>query len=180
MYFDLKFMKFLSCEFINRFYQINWSIYLKKVMSTFVNENEMSTKIHIVFVSSVGLHPTSGNLRQSWEREGVVLYVCAYTLIVCEFWPHLACTQDVWGNKDTHTHGCALGNTSTPTQLPTTHSKDGQVWYSSCYESISDKSIGYNLNVSTCNNNINNMLIFLSPNSFYIIFKELSYFCCSY
>ena len=34
-------------------------------MSTSPNENEMSTKILIVFVRPQGLHPTAGNWRQS-------------------------------------------------------------------------------------------------------------------
>ena len=37
-------------------------------MSTLAYENEMSTKIHIVFVSTVGLHPTSGNWRHRADR----------------------------------------------------------------------------------------------------------------
>ena len=45
-------------------------------------------------------------------------------------------------------------------RVPTTVSKDGQVWYICCYEGISDKSMIYNLNLSTCNNNKNSMLSF--------------------
>ena len=54
----------------------------------------------------------------------------------------------------------ASGNTSTHTEDPTTHSKDGKVWYISCYESISDNSMRYILNLSTYNNNKNNELLF--------------------
>ena len=53
-------------------------------MSTFANENEMSTKIHTVFVGTVGLHPTSGTGDMELT-EGVILYVRAYTLLVCKF-----------------------------------------------------------------------------------------------
>ena len=34
-------------------------------MSTFVNEIKMSTQIHIVFVSTVGLHPSFGDETQN-------------------------------------------------------------------------------------------------------------------
>ena len=55
-------------------------------MSTSTNENEMSTKIHIVFVSTVGLHPTSGDRRHRADRGCHVECVCIiYTLIICEF-----------------------------------------------------------------------------------------------
>ena len=46
----------------------------------------MSTKIHIAFVSIVGLHKIYGNWRQRLT-EGAILYMC---------------TQDVRGNTDTN------------------------------------------------------------------------------
>ena len=47
-------------------------------MSTFANENEMSTKIYILFVSTVGLHPTSGDWRQ-----GVSYYMSVHIYTHC-------------------------------------------------------------------------------------------------
>ena len=47
-------------------------------MSTFVNENEMNTKIHIAFVSTVGKHPSSGDWRHRADR---VSYYMLYSEI---------------------------------------------------------------------------------------------------
>ena len=176
-------MKFKSCEFINKFFKFNWSIYpKKKIMLTFGNENEMSTKIHIVFVNRVGLHPTSGDWRHRAGRECHIICVCTLYILLksvsYELWPpHLACTQDVWGNTDTHPlFVLASGNTSTHTHKSLPQSKEGQIWHILCYESISDKSMWYILNLSTCNNNKIICSYFLTHNSFLYVFQWISIF----
>ena len=137
----------------------------------------MSTKIKIVFVTTVGLHRASGNWRQSWQR--VSYYMCVHILVLSvSFDHHTWHALQMHEETDTHPWFVLIGNTSTRTLVPTTQSKDGQVCIS-CYESTSDKSLRYNLNWSTCNNNKNNMLVFSGLTHYHFIFNELQYFYCS-
>ena len=137
---------------------------------------EMSTKIHIVFLSTVGLHPTSGDWRHWADRGCLIICMCIYSyclwVLTTTYSMHSRCVSE-----QGHTHTpmvCASWNTSTHTQVPTTQSNDGQVCCILCYESISDKSMRYNLNLSISNSNENNMLLF--SDSFLYYFQWTSIF----
>ena len=82
-------------------------------MSTLVNENEMSTKVDIVFVSTVGLQP-SGDWRHK-VGSGCHIYECIYMSNLRDH------------NREHVLSLPATENTSTHSQVPTTQSKDALV-----------------------------------------------------
>ena len=65
-----------------------------------------------------------------------------------------------WFRKPEHTH---ISPNDTIKRWPS-------LIHISCYESISDKSMRYNLNLSTCNNNKNNVLLFLFSDSYSFLY----------
>ena len=115
--------------------------------------------------------------RHRADRGCQIIYVCIYSLWVLptKHSIHSRCARKHGHTPIVHTSGNTSTQTHTHTQVPTTQSKDGQVWYISCYESINDKSMRYNLNLSTCNDGKNNMLLFSDWKLIFILFTTSFY-----
>ena len=63
----------------------------------------MSTKIHIVFVCTVGLHAASGDWRHRADRGCHIICVYIYSYCLCVLPQHLALhTMCATGNTKTH------------------------------------------------------------------------------
>ena len=136
-------------------------IRLLKKIQQLVNENEISTEINMVFVSTVNCtRHNYGDWRQSRQRCHIIcVLMYSYYLWVLTI-PLSMYSRCVWQETWIHIQGSCFRKPEYNTQVSNTQSNDGHVWIILCNKSISDESMSYDLNLSTCNNNKNNVLLF--------------------